>query len=173
MKKLLLISLMVVIASASILCGCSGPSTELESSVAELESRVAELEKKDASLLIVLNAPLEWGGRVRIGNFYNAFALLKSAALSEEFDSVAMYYGPESTDYTAVGELEAMGAPMFPEGENLAEVSRYLQDELGVKFYGPIDAIEHHEITPQDFIKPINWDETVDLFVNAGKIVGF
>ncbi len=165
MKRLLLIPLMIVLVGALILGGCGAP--------AEVEDKVTALEANEANLLVTINAPLEWGGRNRAGNYYTALLFIKGAYESGHFSSITMYFGPESADLTAAGALAELAAPMFPDLENLDEVCRYYKNQLGVNFVVPWGPIKQHEITVADYITTVEDAEFAAIVANAGRTVGY
>ena len=158
MKKLWLIPLMLVLASASIFGSCAQPPAPAET---------------EGDLLVTVNAPLEWGGRQRVGNYYTALSFAKAAAESGRFSSVTVYFGAESCDEAAAGVFAGIAAPMFPEGENLDEVCRYMYNELGVSFVAPVGPIEHHGTTVANYFATITDAQFVEIVANADISVGY
>ena len=185
MKKLLFIPLMVVLVGTLLLCSC-GDSTEtdvtaelenriavLENEMVVLESGMANLEMKEAenNLLIIITPPLEWAGQPRYGTFYTPYLFARGAAESGLFTNITIYFGPEAAELTADGALEAMGAPMYPDHENMAEVSRYYKSELGITFVVPSGPIQQHEIVVADFITLIDDAQFAQIVANADRTV--
>ena len=154
MKRLLLIPLIIVLASALFLGSCAQPAGE-------------------DNLLVTINAPLEWGGRARAGNYYTSLLFIKGAYESGHFSSITMYFGPESADLCAAGALAELGAPMFEEGENLDEVCRYYKNQMGINFVAPAGPIAHHEIVVADYFTAIDDAEFAEIVANAGRTVGY
>ena len=159
MKKLILIPLMIVLASGLIFSSCAQPTPAPAD--------------KEGNLLVTINAPLEWGGRVRVGNYYTSLTFIKEAAKSGQFSNITVYFGAESADEAAAGVFTGIAAPMFPEGENLDEVCRYLSNDLGVRFVVPIGPIEHHGTTVADYFTAITDAEWVEIVANAGISIGY
>ncbi len=159
MKRLLLVPLMLVLAGALIFSSCAQPTPTPAG--------------KEGNLLVTINAPLEWGGRERVGNYYTALSFVKAAAESGRFSNIIVYFGAESADEAAEGAFAAIAAPMFPEGENLDEVCRYFYNELGVRFVVPIGPIEHHGTTVANYFATITDAEFVEIVANAGISVGY
>jgi hypothetical protein len=159
MKRLFLILLMIVLASALVLSSCAQPASAPAN--------------KEGNLLVTVNAPLEWGGRNRVGNYYTSLQFVKTAAESGRFSSITVYFGAESADETAAGAFAALEAPMFPPHANLEEACRYFSNELGVRFVVPVGPIEHHGTTVADYWNVITDAEFVEIVANADISVGY
>ena len=165
MKRLLLIPLIIVLAGGLIFSGCGAP--------AEVEDKVTALEAKNTNLLVTINAPLERGGRERVGNYYTSLFFVKAAAESGRFSNITVYFGAESCDEAAAGVFAGIPTPMLPEFENLDELCRHMYNELGVRFVAPIGPIEHHGTTVANYFATIDDAQFAELVANAGVSVGY
>ena len=164
MKRLFLIPLIIVLVGGLILGGCGAP---------EVENKVTALEAKNANLLVTINAPLEWGGRERVGNYYTSLFFVKAAAESGRFSNITVYFGAESCDEAAAGVFAGIPTPMLPEFENLDELCRHMYNELGVRFVAPAGPIEHHGTTVANYFATIDDAQFAEIVANAGVSVGY
>ncbi len=154
MKKLVYIALLIVMAGSLILSGCGEKETK-------------------PNLLIEITPPLEWAGGPRYGTYYTPFLFAKGAAESGLFNSITIYFGPEAADMAAEGALEAMGAPMYPDQENLAEVARYYISDLGIEFVVPAGPINQHGTIVADFITVIDDAAFAQIVADADRTVAY
>jgi|GEM_PF-6442000 len=152
MKKLFCIVLLIVMAASLALAGCGEKETK-------------------PNLLIMITPPLEWAGQPRFGTYYTPFLFARGAAESELFTDITIYFGPEAADMAAEGALEAMGAPMYPDQENLAEVARNYIDELGIEFVVPAGPINQHGTIVADFITVIDDATFAQIVADADTTV--
>ena len=157
MKKLVFFSLMIVMASSLILTGC-GEATDKDSK---------------PNLLIMINPPLEWAGGPRYGTYYTPFLFARGAAESDLFGDITIYFGPKAADMAAVGALAALGAPMYPDQENMSEVAQNYIDDLEIRFVVPAGPINQHGTAVEDYIDVIDDAAFSQIVADADRTVTY
>ncbi len=134
----------------------------------------------EITLLITINAPLEWAGVSRMGMLLEPFMVAEEAAKSADIDKVVFYFAPEashyvgeSADYPVEPNLDEMPSLAWPDHATLGDLARHLSSEYDVYFMCSAVAAGHHQITLLDPFIAISAAELTEILVDANRTLAY